>query len=110
MKKRVKILQSIAGTGDPSKEDLERKYTRIRSEAIVRSNAAKQIGKPGKTEAEIDSLVNEEKKRDAAIPRLSGHIGQFAYKPGDEVALDAELAEKWEACGVCTLLPNQKAA
>ena len=111
MKKRVKILQPIAGAGDPSPAELERKYARIRGEQVARSKAAQAAGKPGVTEQQIESVVNEEKRRDATIPRVSGFIGPFSFKPGDEVSIDAELADKWEACGICSILPdNRKAA
>ena len=112
MKKRVKILQSIAGAGDPPQAELERKYARIRGEQLARSKAAQAANKVGLTEQQIESPVNEEKRRDAAIPRVSGFIGPFSFKPGDEVSIDAELAEKWEAAGICSILPgdSKKAA
>ena len=110
MKKRVKILQSISGTGDPSPGELQRKYDTMRRTLQDAARAARNMGRPGRSDGEIEALVAEEKRKDDAIPRVAGFTHPFSFKPGDEVSIDAELAEKWETCGLCMILTGDKKA
>jgi len=108
-KKRVKILvASIAGTGDPSAAELEKKYSEIRRQYEAASDTAKKFGRPGRSPEEIERLVQAERDKDAQIPRVSGFTAPFAFRKGEEVLIDAELAAKWEASGICQIL--EKAA
>jgi len=108
MKKRVKIQVSIAGSGDPSQTELERKYASLRRTLEEHSRAARLMNKTGRTAEEIESTVAAERRKDAAIPRVSGFTAPFSFKPGEEIIIDAELADKWEAAGICSILPAEK--
>src|SRR5579864_3656926 len=78
MKKRVKIQVSIAGSGDPSQTELERKYASLRRTLEEHSRAARLMNKTGRTAEEIESTVAAERRKDAAIPRVSGFTAPFS--------------------------------
>jgi hypothetical protein len=100
-KVKVKILQSVGGTGDPSAAELSQKYLTMAKTMKQQSIAAQGAGKRGKSDEEIDELVDAEKRRDAKIPRVSGFTGAFSFKPGDTPLIDASLAAKWQESGIC---------
>ena len=102
MKKvKLKILHSIAGTGDPSAAELSQKYANMAKTLKQQSMAAQGAGKRGKSDEEIEELVDAEKRRDSKIPRVSGFTGAFSFKPGDTPVIDASLAAKWAESGIC---------
>lgn len=104
MKKvKVKILQSVAGTGDPSPEELHRKYVTMAKNLTQISLNAQKMGKRGKSDEEINDLVEAEKRSDARIPRVSGFTHQFSFKPGETALIDSTLAEKWQESGICLI-------
>jgi hypothetical protein len=94
MKTKVKMLQSIAGLGDPDREALEKKYAAMRAwhEAKRRS------------ESFIEREIAEAKRLDRYDAPPSGFPRDWSYKPGDEPMIDAHLAKNWEAAGNCTIL------
>jgi hypothetical protein len=97
MKTRVKILVSIAGVGDPDRAALEKKYAAMRTwfEAKRRS------------ENFIEREIDEAKRLDRYDAPPTGFARDWSYKPGEEALIDAELAKKWEAAGVCTIVPPE---
>jgi len=101
MKKRVKILESIAGLGDPQPAQLERKYARIRQDLTER--AIRNNREPSPTD--IEAAVNAEKRKDALWVK-TGFNKDWSFKPGDEPLIDAALAEKWEEAGICIPAPT----
>jgi hypothetical protein len=94
MKTRVKILVSIAGVGDPDRETLEKKYQAMRVwfEAKRRS------------ENFIEREIAEAKRVDRYDAPPTGFARDWSYKPGEEAMIDAELAKKWEAAGICAIV------
>jgi hypothetical protein len=102
MKKRVKMLESIAGLADPKlKADLEAKYQRIRE-------ANRQREKPF-SDRTVENQIAELKKRDRYGEPPLGFPRDWSFKPGDEVLINAELAEKWEDLGLCVVIGDKKA-
>ena len=114
MKKvKVTMLMSIAGTDDPSAASLRQKYERLQASLVKQSLAAQQSGKPGKPDEDIEALVGAEKRKDEKIPRVSGFDHEFSFKPNDVALIDADLADKWQASGICIInaeIPLKKAA
>jgi len=39
------------------------------------------------------------------LTSIAGH--DFSYKPGDEATLEPQIAEAWEASGICQVLPPE---
>ncbi len=103
MKKKVTLLVSIAGTGDPSPASLASKYARMASTLAQQSVAAQSAGKPGKSPEDIAALVDAERRKDARIPRLAGFDHEFSFKPKDVAFIDAALAVKWQEAGICII-------
>jgi len=102
-KVRVTILQSIAGTGDPSPADLRRKYELMTVNLTQQSLAAQKAGKQGRSDDEIAAAVDGERRKDAKIPRLAGFDHEFSFKPKDIAMIDSDLAEKWQDAGICII-------
>jgi hypothetical protein len=94
MKTKVKILVSIAGLGDPEREALEKKYAAMRA----------WLEAKGRSETFIEREIAEAKRLDRYDAPPSGFPRDWSYKPGEEVMIDAELARKWEAAGICTIV------
>jgi hypothetical protein len=104
MKKvKVKILQSVAGAGDPSPASLQRKYETMAQTMTQQSVQAQTAGKRGKSAEEIDALVDAERRADAKIPRVAGFDHVFSFKPGDTPLIPADLAAKWQESGICLI-------
>lgn len=101
MRKKVKILQSIAGLGDPSQAVLERKYAQMTAELEGR--------KKPPSAAAIEAVISAERKKDQQAVR-TGFLQDWSFKPDQEVMINAELAEKWEESGICLILGEKKAA
>lgn len=103
MKKRVKMLVAIAGMGDAQPMELAKKYAK--TERDLRSKTRTRDGVPTQVHSEeyIAGVVNAAKRKDAAEPRR-GFPQDFQFKAGDEALIDAEIAEKWEAAGICVAL------
>lgn len=103
MKKRVKILDSIAGLGDPRpKAELDAKYERLRQQM-------KMQDKPPAASA-IEASITEFKTRDRYGDPAIGFSKDWAFKAGDEILIEAELAEKWAAGGICVEIVAEKKA
>lgn len=92
-KLRVKMQVSIAGIGDPSPAMLSKKYQLIEAD-LKRRKQGREV---------IEEAVALAKAKDAAEPRR-GFAQDFSFKPGDEVLLEAYVARKWEASGICVIL------
>jgi hypothetical protein len=102
---RVRFLDSIAGAGDPVPAQLEEKYRNMSDELLKMKE-----GKMKKyTEQQVRVLVDDERKRDAAIIR-SGFAKQFSFKVGDEATVNVEIAKHWEDASICSILPEQTVA
>lgn len=101
---KVKILQSIAGMGDPRpKEELDVKYAR----AIQQMNR----GRRNKLSDEyITELLTGWKQTDRYGEKPLGFATDFAFKPGDEPMIQEDLARKWEDSGVCVIVRDEKKA
>lgn len=105
------MLVSIAGLGDANPADLQRKYEaterNMRSKLRMRDGIKSRIY----SDEQIAAVVAEMKRKDAAEPRR-GFSSDFQFKPGDEPLIDAVLAEKWEAAGICVAVreADKKAA
>lgn len=107
MKKKVKITESIAGLADPkSREELDQKYIAHRQKLLA-------VEKPPSAHT-VSTIIDEMKKRDRFGEKAIGFTRDWSFKPGDEVFINAELADKWEAAGICQILedtaPSKKAA
>ena len=81
----------------------KQKYDRMFTNLVAQSRAAQASGKPGKSDDDIEALVRAEKRKDEKIPRVSGFDHEFSFKPKDVALIDAELAEKWQAAGICVI-------
>lgn len=105
MKERVKILESIAGLADPKPPaELDEKYRK----QIELMNQGRE--KPLSDHA-VKTAIADMKKHDRYGERAIGFPRDWSFKPGDEIAIDADLAAKWEAAGICAILkPEKKAA
>lgn len=102
-KKRVKILESIAGLADPKpRAELDAKYSKFKAGLEAREKP------PSK--ATIDFHVAEMKKRDRYGEPELGFKRDWAFRPDAEVTINADLADKWEESGICTILDDQKKA
>lgn len=103
-KVKVKILDSIAGLKDPrSPSELDEKYR----QQIQRMNKGRQ--KPF-SEGFVEELVSDFKKHDRYGEKPLGFARDWSFKPGDEVMINADLAEKWQDAGICTILADEPAA
>jgi hypothetical protein len=103
MKKRVKMLESIAGLADPRPQAvLEEKYSKLRIENKRREKPL--------SEFTIESRIDDLKKRDRYGEVSLGFPRDWSFKPGDEPLINAELAEKWEEGGLCVAVEGKKAA
>jgi hypothetical protein len=109
-KVKVTILQSVAGTGDPSPADLKRKYELMTVTMTQHSLTAQKAGKQGRTDEEIAAIVETERRKDARTPRLAGFDHEFSFKPKDVALIDADLAEKWQDAGICIIEESAKKA
>jgi len=110
MKKKVKILvESIAGLGDAQPDAVARKYAKIEREMRSKARLNNGIKVSIYTEDQIRSAVDAERRKDDAEPRR-GFTQDFSFKRGDEPLIDSELAEKWEAAGICAILDSGKKA
>ena len=108
MKKKVKITESIAGMADPKpKSVLDQKY----SEHTAKLKA---VEKPPSIHT-INQVIDDMKKRDRYGEPMLGFPRDWSFKPGDEVLIDADLADKWQEAGICQFVeesaaPSKKAA
>lgn len=105
MKKRVKITDSFAVLADPRPtRELDEKYAAIRAKLMERD-------KPPSA-ATVNETIDTLKKRDRYGEPMLGFPRDRGFKPDQEVLISAELAEKWEAAGMCIILEegSKKAA
>lgn len=104
MKKvRVKFLESIAGLADPKpKAELDEKYERIREENLRRERPLSQ--------ATVEERIHAYKQTDRYGEPFIGFNKDFGFKVGDEAFILGEIASKWEASGICVILPDVPAA
>ncbi len=103
-KVKVRILQSIAGMGDPKpKEELELKYEK----KIAELNKGRR--KPF-DDVTVRLLKEEWRLSDRAGEKPLGFSGDFSFKPGDEPMLLEDLAKKWEESGTCVIIRETKQA
>lgn len=101
MKKRVKFLDSVAGLADPRpKAELDKKYQQLR-EKMETPPEGSDTGAPKRA---IDAAIADAKKRDRYDDPRWGFPRDYVFKSGDEVMIDAKLAEHWEADGRCTII------
>lgn len=102
-KRRVRILESIAGLADPKpKADLDAKYERMR---IANKNLDKPL-----SDKTMEIRVAEMKLRDRYGESANGFPRDWSFKPNDEPLINAELADKWEASGICAAIAEKKSA
>lgn len=106
-KKRVKFMESIAGLADPKPVSvLDEKYDKMRDQ--MRRPA--QGREKGVSEYTINTVIAETKLRDRYGEKQVGFARDYSFKPGDEASIDAELADKWDALGLLTILGDVKKA
>lgn len=107
MKKvKVKILEPIAGLGDPKPvTELDRKYERKIAE--MNKGRREQLSRTF-----TEELIASWKLQDRYGEKPLGFPRDFGYKVGDEPMISEDLAQKWEDSGICTILaePTRKAA
>ena|SRR5579872_4721771 len=99
MKKvKVKILEPIAGLADP-------KPTSVLDEKYKSKIAAMNKGRRVAYSKEFtDELIAQMKSHDRYGEKQLGFPRDFAFKAGDEVMINAELAQKWEEGGICMIV------
>jgi hypothetical protein len=102
IKKRVKILVSIAGLGDPDTAALDKKYQAIADGMNKRAAEANAKLKP----ETIQAVIAEYKRQDRYGDVKRGFRSDFAFPPGAEVTVPAAIAEHWEEAGICSILPD----
>lgn len=102
MKKvKVKILEPIAGLADP-------KPTSVLDEKYKAKIAAMNKGRRVAYSKEFtEELIAQMKASDRYGEKALGFPRDFAFKTGDEVIINAELAQKWEDCGICVILTEE---
>jgi len=102
MKSKVKMLDSIAGLADPKPtETLDEKYaTMLRT---MRARTPKPV-----PEAVIKETIAQTKLRDRYGEPMLGFPRDFSFRANEEVLIDAALAKKWEAAGMCIILDEAK--
>jgi hypothetical protein len=108
-KKRVRILMSIAGLGDPDTAALDRKYQKVADRMTERAANANATLKP----QTIKAVIDEYKKQDRYSDVKRGFKSDFSFAPGAEVSIPAAVADAWEEAGICTILadtPDKKAS
>lgn len=106
-KKRVKMLDSIAGLGDPKPVAvLDEKYANMRT-AMKKPGHGREKGISDYT---IETVIAETKKRDRYGEQPIGFARDWALKPDAELMINADLADKWEAAGICVILTETKRA
>jgi hypothetical protein len=100
LKKRVKIADSIAVLADPKPTaELDAKYAKHRDALLARDKP------PSK--ATIDQEIKNLKLRDRYGEPAYGFKTDRGFKPDQEILIDATLAEKWEAVGMCVILGDE---
>lgn len=111
MKRRVKMLVSIAGLGDANPSDLAKKYDRMERDMRAKFRLSGGTKVRVFSDEQIASTIETERRKDAAEPRR-GFSQDFSFKAGDEPLIDAGVAEKWEEGGICVAIqePAKKAA
>ncbi len=103
MKKKVRMLDSVAGLGDPRPvEDLDQKYQAIRD----RNKAAERP----LTERTIENQIATMKLRDRYAEKPLGFKRDWSFKVDQEAMIPADLAAKWEDAGLCVILTEEKKA
>jgi hypothetical protein len=103
MKIKVKMLDSIAGLADPkSTETLDAKYKTM----IDGMKARKPKAVP---DTVMEETIAQTKLRDRYGETPLGFPRDWSFRPGEEVLIDAELARKWEAAGICVLVEAKAA-
>ena len=107
MKRKVKMLDSVAGLADPKPiATLKEKYEKMNQ--TMRDRTPKPV-----PEAIISETIAQTKLRDRYGEPVLGFPRDFSFRPDEEVLIDSELAKKWEAAGTCVILDevkNNKAA
>jgi hypothetical protein len=100
-KTRVKFLDSIAGLGDPDKAKLELRYAELRRTMRLQSQK--------RTAESIEKAIDEQKATDRFNEVPIGFAKDFSFAPGQEAQIPADLAEKWEAAGICVSVEKKAA-
>ncbi len=105
-KVKVKFSEPIAVLGDPKPTAvLNEKYKKFADDLLARE-------KPPSAST-IKYLIEQKKLADRYGEPMYGFARDMAWKAGDEAFINAELAEKWQDCGICMILedaPGKKAA
>jgi hypothetical protein len=98
MKTKVKILDSIAGLADPKPvELLDAKYQALRDG--LRARKPKPV-----PEHKIEETIAQTKLADRYSEPILGFARDWSFRPGEEVLIDATLAEKWATAEICDLI------
>jgi hypothetical protein len=96
----VEILDSIAGVADPKpRTELDAKYQAKRQSLRSKEHPV--------SDATIDSIIDDMKKRDRYGERPLGFKRDWSFKPGDKVSIDEGLAANWEDAGICRIVPSE---
>jgi hypothetical protein len=99
-KTRVKILQSVAGLGDPkSVEELDAEYAKVRAQLSAKTRKPAPL-----SDAKIDEIITRQKQLDRYGKAGMGFQRDFSFRPDQEALIDAELAAKWQESGICIIL------
>jgi hypothetical protein len=103
MKKlRVKFNEPVAVLADPRPiAELDRKYKQLREKMENREIDGQPKPYP---ESPIRLRISEMKAADRYGEPYLGFLRDTGFKPDSEHMINADLAEKWEASGVCMII------
>ena len=87
----VRFRESIAGFADPNQAALDRKYAGMRARLEAQGMRLKAI----------EGVIDQQKEIDRYGDVCRGMKHDFYFKPGEEAAIPAKLAEAWIENGVC---------
>ena len=100
----VRFIEAIAGLGDPTPEQLERKYEGLYDQLARTVLANEKRLSP----FEIEAKVKEARVTDANTIR-TGFTRDFAFKAGDSTTLPRPIAEAWAASCIVQIIPESAA-
>jgi hypothetical protein len=103
------MLVSVAGLGDVQPAALAAKYAKTEKDMRAKARMNNGVRVSIYSEDQIAAAVDAEKRKDAAAPNR-GFTQDFSFKTGDEPLIDAMIADKWEAAGICVAIQESKKA
>lgn len=91
----VRFIDSIAGLADPNTVKLDQRYLFMRQ----------KLAEQGSWPETIESVIAQEKVKDRYNDVARGFTKDFAYRPGQEASIPADIARAWEEDGICEIIP-----